>query len=110
MSAVVERWKTNGMECTSPPQPLTSAAPTMLSTGQSPPLTSTSGRRARMSLNGVSSSKGTTKDTDSSAASTAMRSASGLTGRSGALFWRRTESSEFTPTTSAAPSARACAR
>ena len=39
-----------------------------------------------------------------------MRSATVLSGRSGALPSRRTESSEFTATTSAAPSARACSR
>ena len=55
--SVVERSKRKGMECTDPPQPRTSGAPTMRSTGQSPPLTSTSGRAARISAIGVSSSK-----------------------------------------------------
>jgi len=63
-----------------------------------------------MSFIGVSSSKGTTMLTDSSAASTAMRSGNGLTGLSASLPKRLTEASLFTPTTSAAPNARACAR
>ena len=108
--AVVDRWCSNGIERTAPPQACTSRAPTIASGFQSPPLTSTSGRHARISASGVSASNGVTMLTDSSAASTAIRSARGLTGRSSPLPSRFADASEFTPTTRLAPSARACAR
>ena len=55
-SAVVERSCSNGIDSTWPPRASTLAAPTMRSTGQSPPLTSTSGRQAAIRASGVSSS------------------------------------------------------
>ena len=57
---------------------MTSLLPTIFSGFQSPPLASTSGLQARMRLSGVSSSNFTTRLTDSSAASTAMRSSSAV--------------------------------
>ena len=65
---------------------------------------------AAISACGVSSSNGTTRSTAASAASTAIRSASALSGRSAPLPRRRTEASEFTATTSDAPSPRAWSR
>jgi hypothetical protein len=109
-SAVVERACSNGIERTVPPRASTSAAPTILATGQSPPFTSTSGRQAPISAAGVSSSNQVTASTDCSAATSAMRSASALSGRPGPLPRRRAEASPFSATTSAAPSARARAR
>jgi hypothetical protein len=63
-----------------------------------------------MSAAGVSSSNQVTASTAESAATSAMWSASGFTGRPGPLPRRRTEASPFSATTSAAPRARARAR
>jgi hypothetical protein len=104
---VLERRCSNGIECTAPPRASTWAAPTMRPAGQSPPLASASGRQASISRAGVSSSNQVTASTDSSAATSAMRSASAFTGRPGPLPRRRAEASPFSATSSAAPSARA---
>ena len=55
-SAVVERSCSNGIDTTCPPRAITPPAPTMRSTGQSPPFASTCGRQAAISASGVSSS------------------------------------------------------
>ena len=60
------------MECTLPPQPCTSRAPTILSTAQSPPFTRRSGRHSRMRAIGVSSSNHVTSETLSSAAAATL--------------------------------------
>src|SRR5205085_7437434 len=110
MSAVVERSCSKGMETTRPPRARTPAAPTMRSTGQSPPFASTSGRHAAISRSGVSSSNQLTALTASSAATTARRSASALIGRSAPLPRRRADASLLSATSRLAPSARARAR
>jgi hypothetical protein len=107
---VVERWCSNGIDTTRPPRASVSRPPAIFSTGQSPPLTSTSGLSASISAAGVASSNEVTASTDARAATSAMRSASAFTGRSGPLPRRRAEASLFSATTSAAPSARACSR
>jgi len=107
---VLERWCSKGIECTAPPRASTSLAPTMRATGQSPPFTSTSGRQAPINAAGVSSSNQVTASTDSSAATSAMRSSSALTGRPGPLPRRRTDASPFNATSSAAPRLRARAK
>src|SRR5262249_17261943 len=109
-SAVVERSCSKGIEITRPPRASTPAAPAMRSTGQSPPLTSTSGRQAAIRRWGVSSSNQVTALTASSAATSASRSASGFRGRSAPLPSRRAEASLFSATSRLAPSARARAR
>jgi hypothetical protein len=108
--ALVERSWINGIECTAPPQLSTSAAPIILSGAQSPPLTNTSGFTSLINASGVSSSNHVTMFTASSAASSAMRSASVLIGRCGPLPRRRTEASLLAATSRLFPSARACAR
>src|SRR5919201_2581318 len=107
ISAVVERWCSKGMETTRPPRASTPAAPMMRSTGQSPPFASTSGRQAAIRRSGVSSSNQVTALTASSAATTARRSASGLSGRSAPLPRRRAEASLFSATSRLAPCSRA---
>ena len=92
---------------TRPPRASTLFAPAMRSTGQSPPFTSTSGRHAVISVSGVSSSNHVTALTEASAAMTASRSASGLSGRSAPLPRRRAEASLFSATSRLAPMARA---
>src|SRR3954464_8893221 len=76
-NAVVEWSCSKGIDSTRPPRASTSAAPTMRSIGQSPPFTSTSGRQARISAAGVSSSHQVTALTPSSAARGARRGAGG---------------------------------
>src|SRR5260221_1022803 len=105
-SAVVERSCSKGIESTRPPRASTPGAPAMRSTGQSPPFTSTSGLHKAISFSGVSSSNDVTALTASSAATTASRSASGLSGRPGPLASRRAEASLFSATTRLAPSTR----
>src|SRR5512139_1100907 len=69
-----------------------------------------SGRTRSISSHGVGSSNNATKSTACSAASTQARSAPLLSGRCGPLPRRRADASLLRPTSSAAPSARACAR
>src|SRR5256885_3027565 len=109
-TAVVERWCSKGIETTRPPRASTLFAPAMRSTGQSPPFTSTSGWHAAMSFSGVSSSNQVTALTEASAATTASRSASGLSGRSSPLPSRRADASLFSATSRLAPRARAWSR
>src|SRR6185295_7330381 len=93
--AVVERSCSKGIDITRPPRASTPGAPAMRSTGQSPPLASTSGRQAAISASGVSSSNQVTALTMPSAATTAARSASEFSGRSAPLPSRWADASPF---------------
>ena len=110
MVLLVEVWYSKGIENIFPPQLVTSALPTISSTGQSPPLTKISGFIVLMRFKGVSSSKLVTRSTHSSAAMTAIRSSVELIGLSSPLPSLLTELSELIATMSEAPRALAWAR
>src|SRR5438876_4383483 len=78
---VVDTSGTRGMVTTCPPRAWTISRPTIWSSGQSPPLTSTSGCTAAIRLPGSGSSKITTWSTQANAASTSARWACGTRGR-----------------------------
>src|SRR3989442_2559589 len=70
---VVDTPGTRGMVTTCPPRAWTISRPTILSIGQSPPLTRTSGSNAAIQLRGAGASHVTTYSTQADSASTSAR-------------------------------------